>query len=115
MVDTKSWCFTCQEPHIEDEFPRRDEDSSDDMNFMDMIHVLQEEQVTEEHINEARRRGEREGRLRSLNRLRDDQNKELRRREYCRVKYMLSISTLNCQPGARRLQGANTVCAGLEL
>jgi hypothetical protein len=49
----------CQEPHREDECPQRDEDSPNDMNFMDMICVFQEEQVTQEHINEARRRGER--------------------------------------------------------
>jgi hypothetical protein len=33
----------------------------------------------------------------------------------CRVKYMLSISTSNFQPGARRLRGSSTVCASLEL
>jgi hypothetical protein len=82
MVDTKSWCLPCQEPHREDECPRRDEYSSDDMNFINMICVFQEEQVTQEHINESRRRGEREGRLQALNQLTNDQKKELRRREY---------------------------------
>jgi hypothetical protein len=52
------------------------------MNFMDMICIFQEEQVTQEQINEAKRRGEREGRLWALNQLIDDQKKELRRREY---------------------------------
>jgi hypothetical protein len=39
MVDTKqtSWCSPCQEPHHEDECPRRDEYSFDSMKFMDMI------------------------------------------------------------------------------
>jgi hypothetical protein len=39
------------------------------------------EQVTQEQINEARIIGEREGRLQTLNKLTDDQKKELRRRE----------------------------------
>jgi hypothetical protein len=38
-VDIEAWCLPCQEPHREDECPRRDEDSPDDMNFMDMICV----------------------------------------------------------------------------
>ena len=33
----------------------------------------------------------------------------------CRVKYMLSILTLNCQPMDRKLRGASIVCANLEL
>jgi hypothetical protein len=52
------------------------------MNFIDMICVFQEEKVTQEHINEDKRRGEREGRLRALNQLTNYQKKELRRREY---------------------------------
>jgi hypothetical protein len=52
------------------------------MNFMDMICIFLEEQVTQEQINEARRQGEREGRLQALNQLTVDQKKELRRREY---------------------------------
>jgi hypothetical protein len=52
------------------------------MNFMDMVCNLQEEEVTQEQIEEARRHGEREGRLRALNQLKDDQRKELRKREY---------------------------------
>jgi hypothetical protein len=65
MVDTEQtpWCSPCQEPHREDECPRQDEDSSDSMNFMDMICNFQEEEVTQEQIDEARRQGEREGRL----------------------------------------------------
>jgi len=63
MVDTKASFLPCQEPHREDEFPRRDENSPNDMTFMDMIYVFQEEQVTQEHMNESKRRGEREGRL----------------------------------------------------
>ena len=81
MVDIESWCLPCQEPHKEDECPRRDEDSPNDMNFIDMICTFQEEQVTQEKINESRRRGEREGRIRALNQLTNDE-KELRRREY---------------------------------
>jgi hypothetical protein len=52
------------------------------MNFMDMIYSFQEEEFTQEHINEAKRQGEREGRLRALNKLADDQKKELRKMEY---------------------------------
>jgi hypothetical protein len=39
MVNTEEtpWCSPCQEPHWEDECPRCDEDSSDGINFMDMI------------------------------------------------------------------------------
>jgi hypothetical protein len=81
-IDIETWCLPCQEPHREDECPQRDGDSPDDMNFIDMICVFQEEQVTQEQIHEARRRREREGRLRALNQLIDDQKKELRRREY---------------------------------
>jgi hypothetical protein len=33
----------------------------------------------------------------------------------CRVKYILSISTLNCQTRARKLRGASIVCPDLEL
>jgi hypothetical protein len=63
MVDTEQtpWCSPCQEPHREDECPRRDEDSSDSMNFMDMICNFQEEEVTQEQINEARRQGKERG------------------------------------------------------
>jgi hypothetical protein len=82
MVDIEAWCLPCQEPHRVDKCPQRYEDSPNIMNFIDMICVFQEEQVTQEHINEARRRGEREGRLMALNQLTDDQEKELRRREY---------------------------------
>jgi hypothetical protein len=53
-----------------------------------MICNLNDEHVTQEHINEARRIGEREGRIQALNKLTDDQKKELRRREIltCRRK-----------------------------
>jgi hypothetical protein len=81
MVDTEAWCLPCQELHREDECPRQDEDSFDSLNFMDMIFIFQEEQVTQEQINEARRWEETKERLRALNQLKDDQ-KELRRREY---------------------------------
>jgi hypothetical protein len=50
------------------------------MNFMDIICTFQEEHITHEHIDEARRWGERKGRLQALNNLIDNQ-KELRRRE----------------------------------
>jgi hypothetical protein len=45
MVDTEqtTWCSPCQEPHKEYECLRRDEDSSNNMNFMDMICNFQEE------------------------------------------------------------------------
>jgi hypothetical protein len=49
---------------------------------MDMINNFQEEEVTQEQIDEARRKGEREGRLWVLNLLIDDQRKELRKREF---------------------------------
>jgi hypothetical protein len=78
-VDIEAWCLPCQEPHREDECPRQDEDYPDDINFM--ICNFNDEQVTQEQINEARRIGEREGRLWALNKLTDDQKKELRRRE----------------------------------
>jgi hypothetical protein len=39
----------------------------------------------------------------------------LNTKRFCRVKYMLSILTLNCQPEARKLRGASIVCVGLEL
>jgi hypothetical protein len=42
---------------------------------------FEDEQVTQEQINEARRREEREGRLWALNKLTDDMKKELKRRE----------------------------------
>jgi hypothetical protein len=51
------------------------------MNFMDMICNLQEE-VIQEQIDEARRQGEREGRLQVLNQLTNNQRKELGKREY---------------------------------
>jgi hypothetical protein len=53
--DIESWCLPCQEPHKVDEFPQQDEYSPNDMNFMDMICFFQEEKVTQEHFNEARR------------------------------------------------------------
>jgi hypothetical protein len=78
-VDIEAWCLPCQEPHREDQFPRQDEDYLDGMNFM--ICNLNDQQVTQEHINEARRIGEREGRLQALSKLTYDQKKELKRRE----------------------------------
>jgi hypothetical protein len=33
MVDIESWCLPCQEPHREDEFPRRDEDYPNDIKL----------------------------------------------------------------------------------
>jgi hypothetical protein len=71
MVDTEAWCLPCQEYHREDEFYRRDEDSFNNMNFMDMIYTFQEEQVTQEHINETKRSGGKKGEtlgLESVNR-----------------------------------------------
>jgi hypothetical protein len=56
-VDIEAWCLPCQEPHREDECPRKDEDYPNDINFM--ICNLNDEQVTQEQINEARRIGER--------------------------------------------------------
>jgi hypothetical protein len=63
MVNTEEtpWCSPCQEPHLEDECPRRDEESSDSMNFMDMICNFREEYITQEQIDEVRKRGAREG------------------------------------------------------
>jgi hypothetical protein len=45
MVKTEEtpWCSPCQEPHKEDECPRRDEDCPDSMKFMDMIYNFEEE------------------------------------------------------------------------
>ena len=63
-----------------------------------MICNLKDEQVTQEQINEARRIGEREGRLRALSKLTNDQNKELRRREiltYRRKNYSAPLSQPN--------------------
>jgi hypothetical protein len=77
-VDIEAWCLPCQEPHREYECPRQDKDYPNDINLM--ICNLNDEQVTQEHINEARRIGERERRLRALSKLTDDQKKELRRR-----------------------------------
>jgi len=78
MVDTEQtpWCIPCQEPHQEDECPQWNEGSPDNMKFMDMICNFQEEEVTQEQIDEAKRKGEREGRLRVLNQLTDDQRKQ---------------------------------------
>jgi hypothetical protein len=52
MVNTKEtpWCSPCQEPHREDDCLRRDEDSSDGINFMDMIFNFREEDITQEQI-----------------------------------------------------------------
>jgi hypothetical protein len=61
MVDTEALCLPCQEPHREDECSRRDEDSLDDMNFMDMIFVFHEEHVTrtdQRSQKTGRKRGE---------------------------------------------------------
>jgi hypothetical protein len=44
-----------------------------------MIFNLSDEHVTQEQINEAKRIGEREGRIQALNKLTDDLKKELRR------------------------------------
>jgi len=49
---------------------------------MDIILVFQEDQVTQEQINESRRKGEREEILQALNQSTYDQKKELRRMEY---------------------------------
>ena len=49
---------------------------------MDMICNFQEEEVIQEQIDEAKRQGEREGRLWALNQLTDDHKKELKKREY---------------------------------
>jgi hypothetical protein len=51
------------------------------MNLMDMIYNFQEEYITKEHIDEVRKRGAREGQIRVLNQLIEDQRKELRKKE----------------------------------
>jgi hypothetical protein len=93
IVDIEAWCLPSQEPHREDEYPRQYEDYPDDINFM--ICNLNNEQVTQEQINEARRIGEREGRLQALSKLTDDQNKELRRREILTYKRKNSPAPLS--------------------
>jgi thiol-disulfide isomerase/thioredoxin len=60
-IEEAPWCSPCQEAHREDECPRHDEDSYDSMNFMDMIYKFQEEYITQEQIDEVRKRGAREG------------------------------------------------------
>jgi hypothetical protein len=37
------WCSPCQEPHPEEECPRREEDSHDNINFMDTIFSFQDD------------------------------------------------------------------------
>jgi hypothetical protein len=99
-VEETPWCSPCQEPHREDECPRQDEDSPNSMNFMDKICNFQEEDVTQEQINEARRKGAREGRLRVLKQLIDDQRKELRKREFLTYTRRNKASVPPSQPSA---------------
>jgi len=68
-VDIEAWCLQFQEPHREDEFPRQDKDYPEDISFM--ICNFNNENVTQEHINEAKKIGERKGRLRALRKLKD--------------------------------------------
>jgi len=63
-----------------------------------MIFNFDDEQVTQEQINEARRIGEREGRRRALNKLTDDQKKELSRREIMTFTRRNKASTSPSQP-----------------
>jgi hypothetical protein len=68
------------------------------MNFMDMICNFQEEGITQEQIDEAKRQGEREGRLWALNQLTDNQRKELRKREYLTYNRRNKASSPPSQP-----------------
>jgi hypothetical protein len=70
-LEESPWCSPCQEPHPEDECPRREEDSHDSMNFIDTICTFQDDDeyvdIMKEQLDEVRKRGAREGRLRVLN------------------------------------------------
>jgi hypothetical protein len=33
-IDIEDWCFLCQEPHREDECPRKNKEYPNDINFM---------------------------------------------------------------------------------
>jgi hypothetical protein len=63
-----------------------------------MICNFDDEQVTQEKINEARRIEERKGRLQALNKLTDDQKKELRRRKILNYTRRKNASTPPSQP-----------------
>jgi hypothetical protein len=68
------------------------------MKFMDMICNFQEEEVTQEYIDEDKRKGARERRLWVLNLLTDDQRKELRKREFLTYTRRNKASVPSSQP-----------------
>jgi hypothetical protein len=54
------WCSPCQEPHPEEECPRREEDSPDSINFIDTIFSFQDDgdddestYITQEQLDEV--------------------------------------------------------------
>jgi hypothetical protein len=65
-IEESQWCSPCQEPHPEEECPRREEDSPDSMNFIDTIFSFQDDDdeyvdITQEQLDEVQKRGAREG------------------------------------------------------
>jgi hypothetical protein len=63
---------------MEEECPRREEDSHDSINFIDTISPFQDDgddeyaDITHEKLDEVRKRGAKEGWLRVLNQLTED-------------------------------------------
>jgi hypothetical protein len=57
------WCSPCQEPHLEEECPRREEDSLDSINFINTIFSFQDDgddnskDITQEQLDGVRKRG----------------------------------------------------------
>ena len=77
-IDESQWCSPCQEPHPNEECPRREEDSPNSMNFIDTIFSFQDEEfldITQEQLEEVRKRGATQGRLQLLNQMDENMKK----------------------------------------
>jgi hypothetical protein len=50
-IDESQWCSPCQEPYPKEECPRREEDSPDNMKFIDTNFVFQDENDDDEYVD----------------------------------------------------------------
>jgi hypothetical protein len=81
-IHVSEWFSPCQEPHPKVEFPRREEDSPNSMDFIDTIFCFQDDNddddyvyITHEQLDEVHKRVARDGWLKLLNEITEDQRK----------------------------------------
>ena len=86
-MEGSPWCLPCQEPHSKDECPRLREEEypcpMDKLNFIDIVVTLQDDEhidITEEILEEIRKRAVRRARLEVLNQMDEGLKEKLRKR-----------------------------------